>query len=120
MPSPSRNFPPVASCNSQADAAVTNGLLGNATATPVDSSRPGAACEATAALRYAVRPVSVNSSPENPASCTRRASAPILFNGCGTVIASTCTVAQYARGRFPTPTPRVLIRPAISLQGGHE
>ena len=36
---------------SQAAAAVTNGLRGKATATPVDSSSPGAACEATAALR---------------------------------------------------------------------
>ena len=99
VPRPSRNFPPVASCSSHAVAAVTNGLRGNATATPVDSSRPGAACDATAALRYAVRPVSVNSSPENPAACVRRARSPILSNGCGIVITSTCTVEQYA-GRW--------------------
>src|SRR3546814_18930332 len=54
-------FPPVASCNSHAVAAVTNGLRGNATATPVDNSRPGAASAAAATLRYAVRPVSVRS-----------------------------------------------------------
>ena len=96
VPSPSRNLPRVASCSSHAVAAVTNGLRGNATATPVDSSSSGAACDATAALRYAVRPVSVNSNPENPAACTRPAKSPILFNGCGVVIASTCTVEQYA------------------------
>ena len=51
VPSPSRNLPPVASCSSHAVAAVTNGLRGNATATPVESSRSGAACDAKAALR---------------------------------------------------------------------
>ncbi len=94
MPSPNRNLPPDASCNSQAVAAVTKGLRGNATATPVDNSRPGAACEATAALRKAVRPVSVNSRPENPAACTRAATAPIRPSGCGMVMASTCTRAK--------------------------
>jgi hypothetical protein len=75
----SRPSPPAA----HAVAEVTNGLRGNATATPVDSSRPGAACDATAALRYAVRPVSVNSRPENPAACTRRAKSPTFPNGRG-------------------------------------
>lgn len=36
--------------NSHAVAAVTKGLRGKATATPVDNSRPGAACDATAGL----------------------------------------------------------------------
>ena len=43
----------------------TNGLRRKATATPVDCSRPGAAYDVTAAFRYAVRLVSVDSSPEN-------------------------------------------------------
>ena len=93
---PSRNLPPVASCNSHAAAAaVTNGLHGNATATPVDNSNPGAGCDATAVLRYAVRPVSVNSSPGNPAACTRRARSPMLSKDCGIVITPpTCTPGQ--------------------------
>ena len=68
---PSRNLPPVASCNSHAAAAVTNGLRRNATATPVNNSNPGAACDATAALRYAVRPVSANSQPRKRRNSTR-------------------------------------------------
>jgi hypothetical protein len=83
VPSPSRNFPTVASCNSHAVAAVTNGLRGNATDT----------------LRYAVGPVSVNSRPEKPAACVHRARSPTLSSGCGTVITSTCTVEQYAGER---------------------
>src|SRR6185369_615208 len=92
-------FGSVASCSSHAVAAVTNGLRGNATATPVDNSRPGAACDATAAFRYAVRPVSVNNRPENPAACVRRARSPIVSSGCGVVITSTCTVEQYGCAR---------------------
>src|SRR6185312_4887470 len=88
-------FGSVASCSSHAVAAVTNGLRGNATATPVDSFRPGAACDATAAFRYAVRPVSVNNRPENPA-CVRRAKPSTLPSDWGTVITSTCTVEHPA------------------------
>jgi hypothetical protein len=78
---------------------VTNGLRGNATATPVDNSRPVAAWDATAAFRYAVRPVSVNSNPEKPAFCTRLARPPIFVKGWGTVIASTCTNRTVRRAK---------------------
>jgi Carboxypeptidase regulatory-like domain len=63
----------------------------------VFQSGTGATCDATAALRYAVRPVSVNSNPEKPAFCTFLARSETFPSGCGTVIASTCTPEQYAR-----------------------
>ena len=84
-----------ASCSSHAVAAVTNGLRGKATATPVNNFRPGAACDATAASKYAVRPVSVNSTPENP----RPAHAGPDPRSCPTAAESSprprCTVEQH-------------------------
>ena len=55
VPSPSRNRPPLASASSHAAAAVTIGLRGKATATPVRRSM-SAASAAAAHGRYAVRP----------------------------------------------------------------
>ena len=104
VPNPSRKFPLVASWSSHAVAALTNGLRGKATATPVDNSSPGAAWDATAALRYAVRPVSVNNRPEKPAAWTRRATSEIRPSGWGSVIASTCTLAHGTAHCMPGAT----------------
>ena len=51
VPRPSRNFPFVMSCSSQALVAVTVGLRGNATAMPVESCSRGAASAAAATER---------------------------------------------------------------------
>ena len=74
LPSPSRNRPPVLPAISQAMLAAIIGLIGNATAIPVDNVSVGAACAAAAMLIHGVWPVSVNIIPPNPAPSTLRAS----------------------------------------------
>ena len=66
-PSPRRNRPPLASASSQATDAVTIGLRGKATAMPVSTSMSAATASAPQ-VRYAVRPASVTTSPDSPAS----------------------------------------------------
>ena len=70
--------------------AVTIGLRGNATATPVRMSM-SAASAAAAQDRYAVRPASVTTSPENPASAARGPAAGIRRSGRPPVMTSSFT-----------------------------
>ena len=71
VPRPSRNRPLLASASSHARPAVTIGLRGNATAMPVSSSS-SVARAAAATDRYADRPASVTTRPENPAASASR------------------------------------------------
>src|SRR6478609_3702679 len=90
VPRPSRNRPLVASASSQATCAVTIGLRGNATATPVRMSM-SAASAAAAQERYAVRPASVTTRPAKPASAASRASCWTSRSGRPPVMTSSFT-----------------------------
>lgn len=73
---------------------LTKGPRGNANAIPVDSSRPGAAGEATVAFEIDGAAVFGEQRTLRPG---RRARSPSWLSGCGIIIASTRTAQLYAR-----------------------
>src|SRR5215468_10141369 len=73
LPRPRRKRPAVLPASSHAMLAAIIGLIGNATAIPVENISDGAAEAAAAMLIHGVWPVSVKSIPEKPAASTRRA-----------------------------------------------
>src|SRR5689334_13365732 len=73
LPSPSRNLPLVFCASSHAICAVIIGLRANAIAMPVEKCSDGAASDAAAMFIHGTCWPSVNSMPEKPAACVRRA-----------------------------------------------